>query len=53
MFFDGALCALGNILFLAGLPLVIGTRKTLAFFARKNKLRGSQSHSVVMLLQRL
>ena len=41
MFFDGALCALGNILFLAGLPLVIGTRKTFAFFARKNKLRGS------------
>ncbi|SGY41421.1 BQ5605_C003g02511 [Microbotryum silenes-dioicae] len=40
MFFDGALLALGNILFIAGLPLIIGPRKTFYFFARKQKLRG-------------
>ena len=32
-----------QILFVAGLPLVIGPRKTFYFFARKNKLRGSTS----------
>ncbi|KDE02503.1 hypothetical protein MVLG_06955 [Microbotryum lychnidis-dioicae p1A1 Lamole] len=41
MFFDGALLALGNILFIAGLPLIIGPRKTFYFFARKQKLRGT------------
>merc|ERR1711939_517404 len=38
---DVALLALGNILFLSGLPLIIGIRKTFYFFARRNKLRGS------------
>ncbi|GAA5991838.1 hypothetical protein JCM11641_002121 [Rhodosporidiobolus odoratus] len=41
MLFDGPLIALGNILFLAGLPLIIGPQKTFYFFARRNKLRGS------------
>ncbi|KAM0745877.1 Got1-domain-containing protein [Meredithblackwellia eburnea MCA 4105] len=41
LLFDGALIALGNILFVAGLPLVIGPRKTFYFFARRNKLRGT------------
>lgn len=41
LFFDGPLCALGNILFLGGLPLIIGPKKTFYFFARRNKLRGS------------
>ncbi|GAA5826623.1 hypothetical protein JCM10212_000090 [Sporobolomyces blumeae] len=41
MFFDGPLIALGNILFVSGLPLIIGPRKTFYFFARRNKLRGS------------
>ncbi|GAA6021229.1 hypothetical protein JCM10207_002582 [Rhodosporidiobolus poonsookiae] len=41
MLFDGPLIALGNILFVSGLPLIIGPRKTFYFFARKNKLRGS------------
>ncbi|KAH9991764.1 putative GOT1-membrane protein required for ER to Golgi transport [Russula vinacea] len=41
LFFDGALLALGNILFLGGLFLIIGPQKTFYFFARKNKLRGT------------
>ncbi|KAH9971100.1 hypothetical protein BGW80DRAFT_508864 [Lactifluus volemus] len=41
LFFDGALLALGNILFLGGLSLIIGSQKTFYFFARKNKLRGT------------
>ncbi|GAA5852591.1 hypothetical protein JCM3775_003953 [Rhodotorula graminis] len=41
MLFDGALIALGNILFVCGLPLIIGPRKTWYFFARRNKLRGT------------
>ncbi|KAI0302081.1 vesicle transport protein [Russula brevipes] len=41
LFFDGALLALGNVLFLGGLFLIIGPQKTFYFFARKNKLRGT------------
>jgi hypothetical protein len=41
MFFDGGLLALGNILFIAGLTLIIGPQKTFYFFARKNKMRGT------------
>lgn len=41
LFFDGALLALGNILFISGLTLIIGPQKTFYFFARKNKIRGS------------
>ncbi|KAH9971076.1 hypothetical protein BGW80DRAFT_508175 [Lactifluus volemus] len=41
LFFDGALLALGNILFLGGLFLIIDPQKTFYFFARKNKLRGT------------
>ncbi|EAU91323.2 golgi transporter [Coprinopsis cinerea okayama7 len=41
LFFDGALLALGNILFVSGLALIIGPQKTFAFFARKQKIRGS------------
>ncbi|CED82319.1 got1-domain-containing protein [Phaffia rhodozyma] len=41
MFFDGALLALGNILFLSGLTLIIGPTKTFQFFARKQKIRGT------------
>jgi len=41
LFFDGALLALGNILFLGGLFLIIGPQKTFYFFSRKNKLRGT------------
>jgi hypothetical protein len=41
LFFDGALLALGNILFVSGLTLIIGPNKTFYFFARKEKLRGT------------
>ncbi|KAF8335884.1 Got1-domain-containing protein [Cantharellus anzutake] len=41
LFFDGGLLALGNILFVSGLTLIIGPQKTLYFFARKQKIRGS------------
>ncbi|PPQ98454.1 hypothetical protein CVT24_004133 [Panaeolus cyanescens] len=41
LFFDGALLALGNILFISGLTLIIGPQKTFYFFARKQKLRGT------------
>jgi len=41
LLFDGALLALGNILFLGGLFLIIGPHKTFYFFARRNKLRGT------------
>ncbi|SCU98640.1 LAMI_0F15654g1_1 [Lachancea mirantina] len=40
-FFDRALLALGNILFLIGLLLIIGVQKTLNFFTRPTKRRGS------------
>ncbi|CEP64039.1 Got1p LALA0_S10e00826g [Lachancea lanzarotensis] len=40
-FFDRALLALGNILFLVGLLLIIGPQKTYTFFSRPNKRRGS------------
>jgi len=41
LFFDGALLALGNVLFLSGLTLIIGPTKTFYFFARKQKIRGT------------
>ncbi|KAH6571752.1 hypothetical protein BASA50_001660 [Batrachochytrium salamandrivorans] len=41
LFFDGGLVAIGNILFLGGLTLVIGISKTVTFFSRKEKIRGT------------
>ncbi|KAK1925366.1 vesicle transport protein [Papiliotrema laurentii] len=41
LLFDGPLLALGNILFLSGLPLIIGPTKTFYFFSRREKWRGT------------
>jgi hypothetical protein len=41
LFFDRAMLAMGNILFLIGLTIIIGPQKTTAFFARKQKLKGT------------
>ncbi|KAK1641102.1 Got1-like family protein [Colletotrichum phormii] len=41
MFFDRAMLAMGNILFLIGLTIIIGPQKTLLFFARKQKAKGT------------
>ncbi|KAF3811588.1 Protein transport protein GOT1 [Colletotrichum gloeosporioides] len=41
LFFDRAMLAMGNILFLIGLTIIIGPQKTLLFFARKQKAKGT------------
>ncbi|KAJ2159951.1 Golgi Transport [Coemansia sp. RSA 552] len=43
LFFDAGLIAIGNILFLAGMSMIIGFQKTVYFFTRRDKLRGSIS----------
>ncbi|MCJ1318109.1 Golgi Transport [Xylographa vitiligo] len=50
MFFDRAMLAMGNILFLLGLPLIIGPQKTVLFFARRNKLKGTAAFVAGILL---
>ena len=39
-FFDSALLALGDLLFLMGLTLTIGFSRTVRFFSRKDRIRG-------------
>lgn len=46
MFFDRAMLAMGNILFLIGLTLIIGTTKTIAFFARSKQWKGTLAFTV-------
>eukprot|EP01006_Ploeotia_vitrea_P030907 TRINITY_DN63217_c0_g1_i3.p2 TRINITY_DN63217_c0_g1~~TRINITY_DN63217_c0_g1_i3.p2 ORF type:complete len:144 (+),score=57.08 TRINITY_DN63217_c0_g1_i3:10-441(+) len=41
LLFDRGLLALGNMLFLSGITLLIGARKTVRFFLRPGKLRGT------------
>ncbi|KAI0596455.1 Got1/Sft2-like family-domain-containing protein [Biscogniauxia sp. FL1348] len=41
LFFDRAMLAMGNILFLIGLTIIIGPQKTALFFARRQKAKGT------------
>ena len=41
---------MGNILFILGLPLIIGPSKTLIFFARRQKWRGTAAFTGGILL---
>ncbi|KAJ1925833.1 Golgi Transport [Tieghemiomyces parasiticus] len=41
LFFDAGLIAIGNIMFLAGVTLIIGIQKSVYFFTRPGKIRGS------------
>jgi Got1/Sft2-like family len=40
LFFDSALLALGDILFLSGLTLTIGIQRTIRFFSRPDRMQG-------------
>ncbi|KAF7559072.1 hypothetical protein G7046_g5086 [Stylonectria norvegica] len=50
LFFDRAMLAMGNILFLIGLTIIIGPAKTLLFFARKQKAKGTAAFFVGLAL---
>ncbi|OBT62163.1 hypothetical protein VE03_08355 [Pseudogymnoascus sp. 23342-1-I1] len=50
LFFDRAMLAMGNILFLIGLTAIIGPAKTLLFFARRQKLKGTAAFTAGILL---
>ncbi|KAI9818691.1 MAG: Golgi Transport [Thelocarpon impressellum] len=54
MFFDRAMLAMGNILLLLGLTLIIGPQKTVLFFARPAKLKGTAAFAsgIVLILLR-
>jgi len=50
LFFDAPFLALGNILFVSGIVLLIGPRKTFYFFSRRQKLRGTAAFGIGILM---
>jgi len=50
LFFDRALLAMGNILFLVGITLLLGPQRTFVFFARKQKWKGTLAFWAGVLL---
>lgn len=42
--------AMGNILFLIGLTVIIGPQKTMLFFARRQKLKGTAAFFLGLIL---
>lgn len=49
-FFDSGFLALGNLLFIIGLILIIGPQRTVAFFTRPTKIRGTVAFAVGIIL---
>jgi hypothetical protein len=49
-FFDAAFLAMANILFIIGIFLIIGTQKTLYFFTRPQKVRGTIAFLIGIIL---
>eukprot|EP00611_Tribonema_gayanum_P028375 TRINITY_DN7280_c0_g1_i2.p3 TRINITY_DN7280_c0_g1~~TRINITY_DN7280_c0_g1_i2.p3 ORF type:complete len:101 (-),score=32.19 TRINITY_DN7280_c0_g1_i2:76-378(-) len=41
LFFDANLLALGDVLFLTGITMTIGARRTFVFFFKRKQLRGN------------
>uniref|UniRef100_A0A8C8SCP9 Golgi transport 1A n=1 Tax=Pelusios castaneus TaxID=367368 RepID=A0A8C8SCP9_9SAUR len=54
LYFDSVLLAFGNLLLLSGLAIIIGLRRTSAFFFQKEKLKGTSFFlgGVVLVLLR-
>ncbi|ODQ47344.1 hypothetical protein PICMEDRAFT_30902 [Pichia membranifaciens NRRL Y-2026] len=48
--FDAGLLAMANISFLVGIFLIIGTQKTLYFFSRPQKMRGTICFAIGIIL---
>ncbi|KAK6543300.1 Golgi Transport [Orbilia ellipsospora] len=50
LFFDKAMLAMGNILFLIGLTLTMGVNRTFLFFARREKWKGTATFALGILV---